>query len=99
MSQHPSREDLAAWLRGDELERFEHVEGCADCLDTLEELSHLDEMLVATFATITSPRPGFADRVVAAIVRRQREAEAWSVVADLFSLGWRTVDTVWDDHG
>ena len=29
----------------------------------------------------------------------QREAEAWAVVTDLFSLGWRTIDTVWDNDG
>ena len=99
MMGHPSRDELRGWLHGDDLPAMDHVEDCDQCLTDLEELSRLDEVLVRTFASVARPSPGFLDRVVAAVDRRRREAETWAAVADLFSLGWRTIDTVWDNDG
>ena len=96
---HPSRDELQRWLRGEELDVMGHVQDCDRCLTDLEELSRLDDVLVHTFARVTGPSPGFAGRVVATIERRKRQGDTWSVVTDLFSLGWRTIDAVWDDNG
>ena len=99
VTEHPSRDELRDWLRGEELAGMDHVQDCDQCLTDLEELSRLDDILVHTFALVTRPSPGFAERVIAAIQRRERQAETWSVVTDLFSLSWRTIDTVWNEDG
>lgn len=99
MNEHPSRDELRTWLRGEDLAAMDHVEDCDDCLGTLEDLSSLDPALMRTFLLITLPTPGFVDRVVAAVESRRQDGETWSVVSDLFSLGWHTIDTVWSDDG
>ena len=94
MIRHPSRKRLTTWADGELEHLTAHIEHCDRCNATLDELTRLDPSLKRGLARVTQPRPGFADRLDVAVRERRRNTEAWSVIGDLFSLGWRTFDAL-----
>lgn len=99
MKRHPSRKQLRAWSDGAHDRLSSHIERCDRCVVLLEEMTLLDPGIRQVLVRVTQPRPGFTERIETAVEERRKSAETWSVVGDLFSLGWRTFDALVEEEG
>lgn len=91
---HPSSAELRAWASGRADALTAHIHDCDRCQGDLETLTDLQAGLRDALQSVTMPDPGMVPRIEARLERRRRDVETWSVVADLFGLGWRTLDAL-----
>lgn len=97
MTAHRSDEDLTLWLEsGDQTD--DHVLGCEVCTARLDQLTSLDEPLLEAARSMTKPPEGLVERIDARMTGRDQLIEAIAAIGSLFSLGWRTIDTLWTNH-
>lgn len=98
MSDHPSDEVLVGWLETGRPGRVErHLESCGRCMDRLDALSDLDPALRSGLATATAPPVDLTPRTADRVQMRVGAQEALSMVVELFTLPWRTLDAVVDE--
>ncbi len=94
VKRHPHRRALQMWAAGKRDDLTRHVTSCERCLTELDRLTGLDHEARELLARVVTPEAGFAHRIELAVEKRARNAETWSVAADLFSLGWRVFDAI-----
>lgn len=85
---------LLGWLatKPDRLER--HLDQHPEDIERLERLTALDEQQVAAMADTTSAPHDMAERVISRMKLDPQLKEAGSVFADMFTLGFRTLQVV-----
>jgi hypothetical protein len=85
---------LLGWLatKPDRLER--HLDQHPEDIERLERLTALDEQQVAAMAHTTSAPHDMAERVISRMKLDPQLKEAGSVFADMFTLGFRTLQVV-----
>ena len=94
---HPSRRRLQRWLQTGELRRVEaHIDSCERCQTVLDSLSELDERVVASLESATSPPPDLLERTTGGVEERLRNEASAGAFLDLFTIGWTTVHAVLD---
>ncbi|MFN8021443.1 MAG: hypothetical protein U0Q03_07945 [Acidimicrobiales bacterium] len=85
---------LLGWLatKPDRLER--HLDRHPEDIERLERLTALDDRQVAAMADRTSAPDDMAERVISRMKVDPKLKEAGSVFADMFTLGFRTLQIV-----
>jgi len=93
MTQH-SDATLLAWLatKPDKLER--HLDKYPEDIDRLDRLTALEDDQVASIEHTTSTLDDIAERVISRIEVDPQLREAGSVFADMFTIGFRTIQVV-----
>ncbi|MBT8208723.1 MAG: hypothetical protein KJO18_10640 [Acidimicrobiia bacterium] len=97
MTVHRSDADLMLWLESGH-RTDDHILGCDVCTVRLEDLTSLDQSLLEAARSMTKPPEGLVERIDARMRSRGQLFEAIAAVGGLFSLGWRTIDTLWTNH-
>lgn len=97
MSLHPGDQDLMAWLESRH-DGSDHIARCERCARRLEEITSLESRLVAAAHAVTNPPDGLVTRIDTRIQERMRSMDALATAGGLFSLSWRTIDTLWNDN-
>lgn len=97
MTAHRSDADLQLWLESGQ-GTDNHIIGCDVCTARLDELTSLDQPLLEAARSVTKPPDGLVERIDARVRNRGQLFEAIATVGGLFSLGWRTIDTLWTDN-
>lgn len=98
MSEHPTDEALAAWLATGRPARVErHLDACDGCLARVDALSEIDAGVRSELVTVTAPPADLGPRTAVGVRGRLAAQEALSVVVELFTLPWRTLDALVDD--
>lgn len=62
----------------------------------LDSLSKLDERVVASLESATSPPPDLLERTTGGVEERLRNEASAGAFLDLFTIGWTTVHAVLD---
>lgn len=91
---HPSSAELRTWAAGGADALTTHIQDCDHCQAELETLTDLEAGFRNALQSITMPDPGMMPRIEERLERRRRDVETWAVVADLFGLGWHTLDAL-----
>lgn len=100
MSEHPTDEVLVTWLASGRPAKVErHLDACELCLERLDVLSDLDTGLRTELASVTEPPDDLAPRTAVGVQGRLAAQEAVSVIVELFTLPWRTLDALVDEGG
>lgn len=96
MKRHPAKRALREWSAGRRQDLDSHIESCSTCMGVLDEMTGLDAQMRTALRHITRPEPGLIERLDHVVLQRRKRAEDLGAALDLFSLGWRTIDTLVD---
>lgn len=97
MTVHRSDAALTTWLESGH-RTDDHILGCDICTARLDELTSLDQPLRDAARSVTTAPDGLVTRIDAHVRNRAQLAAAVTTVVSLFSLGWRTIDTLWNNN-
>ncbi|MBK5224160.1 MAG: hypothetical protein JJE52_15055 [Acidimicrobiia bacterium] len=96
-SDHPDDSALSGWLETGRPARVgRHVETCERCVDRLDRLSDLGGSVRAGLDSVTSPPVDLEGRTTGRVHRRLVAQESMSLLIEMFTLPWRTLDAVID---
>jgi hypothetical protein len=105
---HPSREALAHWLAGDDVDSKidDHLRSCERCAAVVEELATTTEPVGEALALVLAPPPDLTDRLEKGVSAKLSSRQMMGVVADLFGAGFETArllftgdtSSIEDDH-